>query len=161
MRRSSRQAICIFYSKTLTPTKVVVIVKSDNYKSLWSAASLLGWKSEKTLANRWPQHAVHEPMHQTFLAMCRAHMRQSRLPIPGWSVVQGFASIMLTVTRLAPKLPDEFDVSGESLERYKEKTLRHVGRSIMEERSSQAQLKLSACLYTTLIDRRHTKYVKI
>ena len=41
-----------FYSKTLTPTKVIVIVKSDNYKSLLNAASLLGWKSETTLANR-------------------------------------------------------------------------------------------------------------
>ena len=51
-------------------------------------------------------------------------MRQSRLPIPGWSLVQGFASIMLTVTRLAPKLPNEVDVSGESLQRYKEKHAR-------------------------------------
>ena len=35
--------------------------------------------------------------------------------------MQGFASIMLTVTRLAPKLPNEVDVSGESLQRFKEK----------------------------------------
>ena len=136
-----------FYSKTLTPTKVGVILKSDNYKSLLEAASLLGWKSETTLANRWPHNAVHERMHRAFLSMCRAHMRQSRLPIPGWSFVQGLASIMLTVTRLAPKLPNEVDVSGESATLHGE-VLKLARRYITAARSFLVQLDLSACLYT-------------
>ena len=57
-----------------------VVVKSENAPALIDAANKLNWIPELFPANRWPHNAVHERMHRTLLSLCRAHLKQSRLP---------------------------------------------------------------------------------
>ena len=97
------------------------LVKTDNAPALIKAIKELGWIPEPSIAKRWPHNTIHERWHGIFLCVCRSSMQQSGFPIKCWNWVCMYACVAISITRKAPKLPNELTSVGDSRPTYEEK----------------------------------------